>query len=119
MTYSTAKMKQLYSCIENQLKDEDKKIVREMMSDYNKLIALAREFKNYLSKKEKDYAREMDENLKLKDKNKILKKENEILNNKVKDMGELLLEQHKEINALNKENQRINNILKACEETNE
>ena len=85
MIYNSAKIRQLLNSIEDNLAEEQQNIVKEILSNYNRLYILAVEKTKELEGKRKLYLTESEEKGKLIEKiqklekeNKRLKKQNEI-----------------------------------------
>ena len=66
MIYSPAKIKKLLEMVEDNLTEEEQNIIREIISNYNRLFMLAKEKTEYVKRKEIQYADESKENEKLK-----------------------------------------------------
>lgn len=69
MKYSIKEMKELYDIIEARLNEEERLVMKQMLENYNKLFIYAKEKKEYIERKQKQYVKESDENDKLKLKN--------------------------------------------------
>lgn len=72
MIYSPAKIKKLLEMVEDNLAEEEQEIIREIVSNYNRLFMLAKEKTEYVKRKEMQYAEETKENEKLKQRNEEL-----------------------------------------------
>lgn len=72
MIYSPAKIKKLLEIVEDNLTEEEQNIIREIISNYNRLFMLAKEKTEYVKRKERQYAEETKENEKLKQRNEEL-----------------------------------------------
>lgn len=72
MIYNTGEMRRLYDSIENNLDEETKETLRKMMATFNGIVRAAARQKQYIEDHEKEYADNMNENHKLKQKNKLL-----------------------------------------------
>lgn len=92
MIYNPVKIKKLYESIENHLKEEEKKIIKEILSNYNKLFSFAKWKYDDIGRKEETYMKESKENELLRQKNEQLKEKlghqiriNEILKKELED----------------------------------
>ena len=90
MIYNSAKIKQLFNSIEDNLAEEQQSIVKEIVYNYNKLYILAKEKTAELEKKRELYLKESEENEKLRQKNAELKRLNNSLEIINKEQEELL-----------------------------
>lgn len=90
MIYSPAKIKQLLQSVEDKLSEEDQSIVKEIVSNYNKLFVLVKDKAEYIKRKETNYVKESNENDKLRVKNKELIERYEIIKNQNKEYYELI-----------------------------
>ena len=94
MIYNSAKIKQLLNSIEDNLAEEQQSIVKEIVSNYNKLYILAKEKIEYIKRKEETYLKESEENYNLKQQNKDLKIKNEMLKKQNSEQRKLLEEKN-------------------------
>ena len=90
MIYNSAKIKKLLNSIEDNLTEEQQSIVKEIVSNYNRLYIFASEKAAELNKKRKLYLKESEENEKLREKNTELKRINNSLESINKEQEELL-----------------------------
>lgn len=90
MIYSPSKIKELFEMIEEHLTEKEQNIIRAMISNYNKLFILAKEKIEYIKRKEVQYAEESKENDKLKQRNKELERDKNMLKKQNKEQRELL-----------------------------
>ena len=90
MIYNSAKIKKLLNSIEDDLAEEQQSIVKEIVSNFNKLYIYAREKAKELEKKRELYLKESEENEKLRQKNAELKRLNNSLEIINKEQEELL-----------------------------
>ena len=79
MIYNSAKIKQLFDSIEDNLTEEQQSILKTIVSNYNKLYIFAKEKSAELEEKRKIYLKESEENEKLRQKNAELKRLNNSL----------------------------------------
>lgn len=90
MIYSPSKIKELFEMIEEHLTEKEQNIIRAIISNYNKLFILAKEKIEYIKRKEVQYAEESKENDKLKQRNKELERDKNMLKKQNKEQRELL-----------------------------
>ena len=90
MIYNSAKIKELLNSIEDNLAEEQQSIVKEIVSNYNRLYIYASKKAAELEKKRKIYLKESEENEKLRQKNAELKRLNNSLKIINKEQEELL-----------------------------
>jgi len=70
--------------------EEEQKAVKEILSNYNKLFIVAKEKTNELNRRQEQFARESNENEKLRQKNKELEKDKKMLKCQNREQRELL-----------------------------
>lgn len=90
--YSPVHIKNLLKSIEENLSEEQQEIVKEMVSNYNKLFILAKELKQ----RESTFIKESNENDELKLENKQLKESCKLLKNQNRVQREMLKEYQNE-----------------------
>ena len=90
MIYNSAKIKELFNSIEDNLTEEQQSMVKAIVSNYNKLYIFAREKATELEEKRELYLKESEENEKLRQKNAELKRLNNSLEIINKEQEELL-----------------------------
>ena len=90
MIYSPKKIQALITSVEEHMTEEEQKVVKEILSNYNKLYVLAKEKKNELDRRQEQFAKESLENEKLRQKNEELKRSEKILKCQNREQRELL-----------------------------
>ena len=70
--------------------EKEQKIVKEILSNYNKLFIVAKEKTDELNRKREQFSKESNENEKLKQKNKELERDKNMLKMQNKEQRELL-----------------------------
>jgi len=70
--------------------EEEQKAVKEILSNYNKLFIVAKEKTNELNRRQEQFARESNENEKLRQKNKELEQDKKMLKCQNREQRELL-----------------------------
>ena len=109
MIYNPTKIKELMEAVKKHLTIEEQLTVRELVENYNKMYALAREKIIYVKRKQEQYVKESNENDKLREENKELRRRNELYKTENKELHQLIgklgidLRRKKEYN-LNKNN---------------
>ena len=86
----------------DKLKIEEQEILTQLLQDYNVIFHIAYKQQEYINKKRPEYARIIDENFKLTEKNKFLVEENKRYKNAHKDSLEYIKILEKEIKGLKK-----------------
>ena len=90
MIYSPLKIKKLLNTIEDNLTEEQQSAVKEIVSNYNKLFIVAKENTDELKRKREQYVRESNENEKLRQKNKELERDKNMLKMQNREQRELI-----------------------------
>ncbi len=90
MIYSPKKIQELISSVEEHLTEKEQKAVKEILSNYNKLYVLAKEKKNELDRRQEQFARESNQNEKLRQRNKELEQDKNMLKRQNREQRELL-----------------------------
>ena len=70
--------------------EKEQKIVKEILSNYNKLFIVAKEKTDELNRKREQFSKESNENEKLKQRNKELERDKNMLKKQNKEQRELL-----------------------------
>lgn len=73
MTYNTEEIRKLFQSIEDSLNEEDKEIVKRIISDYNGIIKIAVRQQEYIKEHQKQYTDNMNKNHTLTEENKKLR----------------------------------------------
>ena len=79
MIYNSSKIQKLLNTVEENLTEDQQEIVKEIVSNYNKLFMIAKEKSDELKRKQEQYSKESAENEKLRDKNKELERDRNML----------------------------------------
>lgn len=90
MIYSPKKIQTLITSIEEHMTEKEQKIVKEILSNYNKLYIVAKEKIDELDRRQEQFVRESLENEKLRVKNEELKKSEKILKCQNREQRELI-----------------------------
>jgi len=90
MIYNSSKIQKLLNTVEENLTEDQQEIVKEIVSNYNKLFMIAKEKSDELKRKQEQYSKESTENEKLRDKNKELERDRNMLKMQNKEQRELL-----------------------------
>lgn len=92
MIYNRAKINKLLETIEDNLSEEQQLIVKEIVSNYNKLFIVVKDKVDYVKRKQEIYLKESTENDKLRHENKELKRSNDRLKRQNEEQRILLKE---------------------------
>ncbi len=90
MIYNSSKIQKLLNTVEKNLTEDQQEIVKEIVSNYNKLFMIAKEKSDELKRKQEQYSKESTENEKLRDKNKELERDRNMLKMQNREQRELL-----------------------------
>lgn len=90
MIYSPKKIQALITSVEEHMTEKEQKVVKEILSNYNKLFIVAKEKTDELNRKREQFARESLENEKLRDKNEQLEQDKKMLKMQNREQRELL-----------------------------
>ena len=90
MIYNSSKIQKLLNTVEENLTEDQQEIVKEIVSNYNKLFMIAKEKSDELTRKQEQYSKESTENEKLRDKNKELERDRNMLKMQNREQRELL-----------------------------
>jgi len=90
MIYNSSKIQKLLNTVEENLTEDQQEIVKEIVSNYNKLFMIAKEKSDELKRKQEQYSKESTENEKLRDKNKELERDRNMLKMQNREQRELL-----------------------------
>lgn len=90
MIYSPKKIQTLITSVEEHMTEKEQKVVKEILSNYNKLFIVAKEKTDELNRRQEQFARESLENEKLRVKNEELKRSEKILKCQNREQRELL-----------------------------
>lgn len=90
MIYNSSKIQKLLNTVEENLTEDQQEIVKEIVSNYNKLFMIAKEKSDELKRKQEQYSKESAENEKLRDKNKELERDSNMLKMQNREQRELL-----------------------------
>lgn len=90
MIYNSSKIQKLLNTVEENLTEDQQEIVKEIVSNYNKLFMIAKEKSDELKRKQEQYSKESAENEKLRDKNKELERDRNMLKMQNREQRELL-----------------------------
>ena len=86
----------------DKLKLEEQESLKQLLQDYNTIFHIAYRQQEYINRKRPEYAKEMDENLKLIEKNKFLAEENKRYKNAINVQNEYYKELEKEVRRYKK-----------------
>ena len=86
----------------DKLKLEEQESLIELLQDYNAVFHIAYRQQEYINRKRPEYAKEMDENLKLTEKNKFLVEENKRYKNALSIQNKYYKELEKEVRRYKK-----------------
>lgn len=92
MIYNPLKIKKLLDSVEDNLTEEQQQIVKEIVSNYNKLFITVKDKVEYIDNKRETYLKESTENDKLRQENKELKRSNNRLKKQNQEQRILLKE---------------------------
>ena len=90
MIYSPKKIQTLITSVEEHMTEKEQKAVKEILSNYNKLFIVAKEKADELNRKREQFARESNENEKLRQRNKELERDKDMLKRQNREQRELL-----------------------------
>lgn len=90
MIYNSSKIQKLLNTVEENLTEDQQEIVKEIVYNYNKLFMIAKEKSDELKRKQEQYSKESTENEKLRDKNKELERDRNMLKMQNREQRELL-----------------------------
>ncbi len=90
MIYNSSKIQKLLNTVEENLTEDQQEIVKEIVSNYNKLFMIAKEKSDELKRKQEQYSKESTENEILRDKNKELERDRNMLKMQNREQRELL-----------------------------
>ena len=90
MIYSPKKIQTLITSVEEHMTEKEQKAVKEILSNYNKLFIVAKEKADELNRKREQFARESNDNEKLRQRNKELERDKDMLKRQNREQRELL-----------------------------
>ena len=90
MIYSPKKIQALITSVEEYMTEKEQKVVKEILSNYNKLFIVAKEKTDELNRKREQFARESNDNEKLRQRNKELERDKNMLKMQNREQRELL-----------------------------
>lgn len=99
MNYLKDEIKLLHGC---KFREDIQQAINSILDGYNKVYTLAVNQQQYIKGKRPEFAREMEENLKLIDRNKFLEDENKRFKNLNKEQVNYIKKLEKEIRRLKK-----------------
>lgn len=102
MIYNPTKIRELMDSVKKHLTIEEQLTVRELLENYNKLYALAREKIIYVKRKQEQFAKESSENDKLREENTKLIETNKKLKNINKEQSVYMTKLNQELKRYKK-----------------